>query len=97
MNWNQHVVTCAVTFLIAVLLVVTGGTWMVLLLVGGAPLAHQVLGDNLVKTFLVITFAFLGITQVIVMAFLWGVLILVGGKWLMYHFRHFWETEIGST
>jgi hypothetical protein len=93
MNWNQHMVGLAIAFLIATVFVVSGVVWAVLILVGGQPLAHEVLGENLVRTFMVLTFAFLAITQVLVMLFFWGALIIVGGKWLKYHFRRFWETE----
>jgi hypothetical protein len=93
MNWNQHVIGIGLIFLVATLLVVSGGTWMVLLLVGGQSLVHQFLGDNFVRAFLVVTFVFLGVTQLVVLVFLWGVLIVVGGKWLIFHVRHFREAE----
>lgn len=93
-NWNQHVVGIAIAFLIATVVVVSGITWSVLIFVGGAPVAHEVLGENVVRTFIVLTFAFLAITQVLVMLFCWGTLIIVGGKWLKYHFQRFWEAEL---
>ena len=69
MNWSQHAVGMAVAFLIATVFVVSGIVWAVLIFVGGQPLAHQVLGENVVRTFMVITFAFLAVTQVLVMVF----------------------------
>jgi hypothetical protein len=93
-NWSHHAVGIAIAFLIATVLVVSGLVWAVLILVGGQPLAHEILGENVVRMFMVITFAFLAVTQVLVMVFFWGTLIIVGGKWLMFHFRRFWETDL---
>ena len=76
MNWNQHIVGIAVAFLIATVFVVSGGTWAVLIFVGGAAAGttHEILGENVVRTFMVVTFAFLAVTQVLVMIFFWGTL-----------------------
>lgn len=93
MDWGRHTISLGIAFLIATVVVVTGLVWAVLILVGGQTLAHEILGENVVRTFIVVTFAFLTITQVLVMVFFWGALVIVGGKWLVYHARRFWEIE----
>lgn len=94
MTWNEHVPTIAIALLTPTVIIVTGIVWAVLISVGGEPLAHEILGENFVRAFIVITFGFLAITQVLVILFFWATLVIVGGKWLKYHFRRFWETEL---
>jgi hypothetical protein len=64
----------------------TGVLWGVLIMVGGQPLAQELLTNNVVRSFLVIAFVFLGVSQLLVMAFLWVVLFIVAGQWLKHLF-----------
>lgn len=70
MNWSQHVVGVAIAFLIATVLTVSSIVWAIVMFVGGQPHAHEILEEN------VITFAFLAITEGLVMLFFWATLII---------------------